>query len=98
MAAQYRRSHAVKSSRTKMRLLSCRRLLKMRRRVAQQQHQQERADDGKAEHHEAVNVGKHISLVLHRAREKGSRACLSFRVSNGAAGKSSRIFLQSLVC
>ena len=77
--------------------LSCRRLLKMRGWVAQQQHQQERADDGKAEHHEAVNVGKNIGLILHRLREQSGRACRSFWIANGAAGDDFRIILQSLV-
>src|SRR5580693_8337190 len=74
-----------------------RRLLKMRGRVAQHQHEQERAYDGKAEHHEAINIGEHVSLILHSAGQQSSRACGSFRVADGAATDDFRIILQSLV-
>jgi hypothetical protein len=74
-----------------------RRLLEMRGWVAQQQHEQERADDGEAEHHEAVNISEHVSLILHGARQQSSRACGSFRVADGAVAHDFRIILQSSV-
>jgi hypothetical protein len=57
----------------------------MRRGITQQQHEQERADDGKAENHEGVDISEHVSLILHRSREQSGCACCSFRVANGAA-------------
>ena len=74
-----------------------RRLLEMRGRVAQQQHQQQRADDGKTKHHEAVNIGEHVRLFLHGVRQQRSRARGGFRVADGAADDDFGILLQSLV-
>ena len=72
-------------------------LRQMRRRVAQQQHQQQRAYDGKAEYHEGVDIGEHVCLILHGARQERRGAGGSFRVANGATGNSFRILLQALV-
>jgi hypothetical protein len=57
------------------------------RRVAQYQYEQEASDRAKAEHHEAIDMGEHVSLVLDRAGEH--RGCPRDRlnVTGRAAGE-----------
>ena len=70
-----------------------RRPVKVCRWIPQQQHEQQGADDGEAENHEAVNKGEHVSLILYCAREKSGCARRRLGLADRAACDGFRIIL-----
>ena len=61
-----------------------------RRRVAQEQHHQQYADDGEAEQHEPIGVGQHVGLGLDRMGEKRGRPRVGFGLADRTSGQRAR--------